>query len=233
MGLLDRLRGRRDGGEGHGNGGGTAASAAGSPTQTGPPADTGSPTDAAAGAPAASAPGPAPVAVAAWTGLPPIQRTTGADRTGVADAAFGGRLPTWQDPSFSRAPSPAVLDPGAGDSLLSGAFDASARRTSSSSVSSSTPLARPAGAPPVQRMPVAPLRAIPADAPATATAPTAPTGSAPRARGGTSSTPGRAAASGPARTAAPSSTAPAAAPVQRARAGGAAAPPGGACGAAP
>lgn len=170
MGLLDRLRGRRDGGEGNGNGGGTAASAADSPAETGPPADTGSRPDPGAGERAASAPGPAPVAVAAWTGLPPIQRATGADRTGVADAAFGGRLPTWQDPSFTRAPSPGVLDPAAGDSLLSGAFDASARQTSS------TPLTRPAGPLPVQRMPVAPLRAIPADAPAAATAPTAPTG---------------------------------------------------------
>ncbi|MGW5787731.1 hypothetical protein ACWEWK_27545 [Streptomyces sp. NPDC003757] len=97
------------------------------------------------------------MAVAAWTGLPSIQRATGAARTGVADAGFGGRLPTWQNPSFTRAPSPAVLNPAAGDSLLSGAFDAPDRRTAS------TPLSPPRGTPPVQRMPVAPLRAIPVD----------------------------------------------------------------------
>ncbi|MET9109841.1 hypothetical protein ABZX29_25135, partial [Streptomyces zhihengii] len=64
--------------------------------------------------------GPAPVVVAAWSGLPPIQRATADGPTGVADAGFGGRLPTWQNPSFSRAPSPAVLDPAAG--LLPGAL---------------------------------------------------------------------------------------------------------------
>ncbi|MZE48270.1 hypothetical protein GTY49_36125, partial [Streptomyces sp. SID5477] len=114
------------------------------------------------------------------TGLPPIQRATGAARTGVADAGFGGRLPTWQNPSFTGAPSPAVLNPASGDSLLSGAFGTPARPTPS------TPLASPAGAPPVQRMPVAPLRAIPADG----SAPAAPTGPVPGVRGGSSGLPG-------------------------------------------
>ncbi|MFD9026687.1 hypothetical protein ACFVY5_19640, partial [Streptomyces parvulus] len=125
-------------------------------------------TDAGSGA----HPPAAPTAVAAWTGLPPIQRATGAARAGVADAGFGGRLPTWQNPSFTGAPSPAVLNPAAGDSLLSGAFDSSASRNAP---------ARPVqGTAPVQRMPVAPLRAIPADTSTTA----APTGQVPGTRGG-------------------------------------------------
>ncbi|NDZ74210.1 hypothetical protein G3I36_24885, partial [Streptomyces sp. SID10362] len=164
MGFLDRLRGRRDD-VGDGDGGEGALSAAPSPD---PGAD-GS-TASTAGPASGPASGPAPVAVAAWTGLPPIQRATGAARTGVADAGFGGRLPTWQNPSFTSAPSPAVLNPAAGDSLLSGAFGTPARQPSS------TRLASPSGPPPVQRMPVAPLRAIPAETSETG-APSAPTGS--------------------------------------------------------
>ncbi|MCZ0997144.1 hypothetical protein O1M63_01970 [Streptomyces mirabilis] len=46
---------------------------------------------------------------AAWPALPPIQRAT--DRPGsVADAGFGGRLTTWQNPSFTGTLSHAVLD---------------------------------------------------------------------------------------------------------------------------
>ncbi|MFC9059938.1 hypothetical protein ACFTXB_18055, partial [Streptomyces sp. NPDC057074] len=162
MGFLDRLRGRRDDVEG--SGGETT-----SPVVSARPLpEAGDGPDAGSGANAPSA----PTAVAAWAGLPPIQRATGAARAGVADAGFGGRLPTWQNPSFTGAPSPAVLNPAAGDSLLSGAFDSSRHDAA----------ARPApvvGTAPVQRMPVAPLRAIPADTPATA----APTGQVPGARG--------------------------------------------------
>ncbi|MFE1991635.1 hypothetical protein ACFW6W_09000, partial [Streptomyces parvulus] len=159
MGFLDRLRGRRDGVDG---GGGETASPV---VSARPLPDAGDGPDAGSGANAPAT----RTAVAAWTGLPPIQRATGAARAGVADAGFGGRLPTWQNPSFTGAPSPAVLNPAAGDSLLSGAFDSSASRNAP---------ARPVqGTAPVQRMPVAPLRAIPADT-------AAPAGEVPGARGG-------------------------------------------------
>ncbi|MER7187444.1 hypothetical protein ABT404_49655, partial [Streptomyces hyaluromycini] len=71
---------------------------------------------------------------AAWSGLPPIQRALGTGGP-VADAGFGGRLPTWQNPSFTATRSHAVLDgessarlaggglagtPGAGAGAMSG-----------------------------------------------------------------------------------------------------------------
>ncbi len=48
---------------------------------------------------------------ASWSGLPPIRRALASGRqSGVADAGFGGRLPTWQNPSFMVMASHAVLD---------------------------------------------------------------------------------------------------------------------------
>ncbi|MZE68493.1 hypothetical protein GTW93_05815, partial [Streptomyces sp. SID5789] len=97
----------------------------------------------------------------------------------MADAGFGGRLPTWQNPSFTGAPSPAVLDPSSGDGMLSGAVGTPSRPAAGlEHPARSLPSASPSAAPPVQRMPVAPLRAIPADTPT----PTASTAQAPGAR---------------------------------------------------
>ncbi|WP_416963245.1 hypothetical protein, partial [Streptomyces sp. Agncl-13] len=50
------------------------------------------------------------MALAAWPGLPPIQRASAVGGTGVADAGFGARLPTWQNPSFTGTGFRAVLD---------------------------------------------------------------------------------------------------------------------------
>ncbi|WP_252947919.1 hypothetical protein, partial [Streptomyces sp. CHA3] len=46
-----------------------------------------------------------------WSGLPPVQLAARAGGAGVADNAFGGTLPTWQNPSFTVTASPAVLNP--------------------------------------------------------------------------------------------------------------------------
>ncbi|MER6853670.1 hypothetical protein ABT333_39325, partial [Streptomyces flaveolus] len=165
MGFLDRLRGRQ---------GGTGGADSESPAPHGDaPSTAGTPSTASPAEVPATAGVPAPpVAVAAWTALPPIQRSTGGRRPGVADAGFGGRLPTWQNPSFSGAPSPAVLDPAAGHGLLSGAFAEPARPGAESGPRTrGLPPASPAGAPAVQRMPVAPLRAIPGTPASSAAAP--------------------------------------------------------------
>ncbi|MER6908642.1 hypothetical protein ABT322_33925, partial [Streptomyces flaveolus] len=145
MGFLDRLRGRQ---------GGTGGADSESPAPHGDaPSTAGTPSTASPAEVPATAGVPAPpVAVAAWTALPPIQRSTGGRRPGVADAGFGGRLPTWQNPSFSGAPSPAVLDPAAGHGLLSGAFAEPARPGAESGPRTrGLPPASPAGAPAVQR----------------------------------------------------------------------------------
>ncbi|MDV6289362.1 hypothetical protein R2F25_20790 [Streptomyces sp. UP1A-1] len=123
MGFLDRLRGRGTGSDGaatsgHGPTASTSTPGTAGTAGTGdvPGASGGTGASDVSGAPdgsgAVGAVAP-PVAVAAWTGLPPIQRATGDRRAGVADSGFGGRLPTWQNPSFSGVPSPAVLDPAA------------------------------------------------------------------------------------------------------------------------
>ncbi|MGW3853083.1 hypothetical protein ACWD74_39605, partial [Streptomyces fagopyri] len=59
-----------------------------------------------------------PVRAAAWPSLPPLQRAT-AGRGSVADSGFGGRLTTWQNPSFTGTLSHAVLD-GAPGGLVRG-----------------------------------------------------------------------------------------------------------------
>ncbi|MET8756128.1 hypothetical protein ABZW32_39460, partial [Streptomyces sp. NPDC004667] len=156
MAFLDRLRGRRNDGGGEASGGSPAPGTRG--TQT-----AGSAGDTAPGPSAASA---TPVAVAAWFGLPPLRRTAADGPAGVADAAFGRRLPTWQDPSFTRRSSPAVLDPSAAGALLSGAPHGAARPVPGlERPAPALPSGRPAGAPAVQRMPVAPLRAVPVGTP--------------------------------------------------------------------
>ncbi|MGW7283553.1 hypothetical protein ACWGIV_35905, partial [Streptomyces sp. NPDC054844] len=200
MGFLDRLRGRRDGvrdGVGGSVGGGIGGGADTPPAEApGGPGTGGSTSRTPAPAPG---PAPAPVAVAAWTGLPPIQRATGNARTGVADAGFGGRLPTWQNPSFTGAPSPAVLNPAAGSGMLSGAFGESAQPVAGPGRPvRALPSAPPAGAAPVQRMPVAPLRAIPAATAPSAPGPTASPSTVPGAASASPAAPGhRARAPGP------------------------------------
>ncbi|MEU9785041.1 hypothetical protein AB0H92_29460, partial [Streptomyces phaeochromogenes] len=66
--------------------------------------------------------------VGGWVGLPPIQRAA-VGRTGVADSGFGGRLSTWQNPSFTGTLSHAVLDAAPGG-LVRNALTTSARPVS-------------------------------------------------------------------------------------------------------
>ncbi|MEV7546559.1 hypothetical protein AB0O29_28995, partial [Streptomyces sp. NPDC089915] len=98
---------------------GGSSAAGGAPAGPAPVRDAGA---VAADGGAGPVPAAAPVVLAAWTGLPPLRPATGERTPGVADAGFGGRLPTWQNPSFTRAPSPSVLDPAAGHGLLSAAL---------------------------------------------------------------------------------------------------------------
>ncbi|GAA3074407.1 hypothetical protein GCM10020000_69260 [Streptomyces olivoverticillatus] len=140
MGFLDRLRGR--GGRGLPGGSDNRA-------DSGVGAAEVLPTSGAASA-------------TAWSGLPPLQRSVADGRAGVADAGFGKRLPTWQNPSFTGARSRiGVLDTAVGG-LLSGAMTDTARPV--------TGLERPLGTlfratalpdPTVQRAPAAPLWAVP------------------------------------------------------------------------
>ncbi|MCZ9346530.1 hypothetical protein NGM37_53370, partial [Streptomyces sp. TRM76130] len=111
----------------------------------------------------AAAPAPMPVARAAWASLPPIQRSATAP-AGVADRGFGGRLPTWQNPSFARTSPLGVLDP-APERLLppteaaTGSPVTGLERTASALP---RPAAAAASGPAVQRAPAVPLRAVPA-----------------------------------------------------------------------
>lgn len=109
----------------------------------------------------------APVRTAAWPALPPIQRATSRPSWPVADAGFGGRLSTWQNPTFAGTLSHAVLD-GAPGGLVEGVLTASARPSEGLELPTlDLPVARPAeeagdptggeGAPAVQRAAV-PLR---------------------------------------------------------------------------
>ncbi|MFE2473505.1 hypothetical protein [Streptomyces mirabilis] len=81
---------------------------------------------------------------AAWPALPPIQRAT--DRPGaVADAGFGGRLTTWQNPSFTGTLAHAVLD-GAPGGLVKGLLAAPVGPASGLELPSlSLPVAAPRG----------------------------------------------------------------------------------------
>lgn len=166
MGLFDRLRGGGGGGPERGSGSGSAAASASGPAGASAPADGTdarvSDTSAADGAGRGA--GARVVRPAAWPALPPIQRAT--DRPGaVADAGFGGRLTTWQNPSFTGPLSHAVLD-GAPGGLVKGLLAAPVGPASGLELPSlSLPVALPVesgeetGALPVQRMssPVAAL----------------------------------------------------------------------------
>ncbi|KJY24496.1 hypothetical protein VR46_42365, partial [Streptomyces sp. NRRL S-444] len=66
---------------------------------------------------------------AGWSALPPIQRVTAGAAGPVAESGFGGRLTTWQDPSFRGTLSHAVLD-GAPGGLVKGVLTASAKPSS-------------------------------------------------------------------------------------------------------
>ncbi|MBX9367055.1 hypothetical protein, partial [Streptomyces sp. WAC04114] len=102
-----------------------------------------------------------PAVTASWSGLPPIRRALASGQgSGVADAGFGGRLPTWQNPSFMGMTSHAVLD-GRSSAVLG---DAPRRPTSGRPVSGLerragalplVPLAPSAGSEPVPQRPPA------------------------------------------------------------------------------
>ncbi|MFD6379659.1 hypothetical protein ACFWFS_22305, partial [Streptomyces albidoflavus] len=147
MGFLERLRGRRGG------------------TPETPGADFAGPAPAAPARPVAEAsPAPAPV-VPSWSGLPPVQLAARAGGAGVADNAFGGTLPTWQNPSFTATASPAVLNPAAGAGLLPGALGTSGTPvTGMERPAGPMPTAAPAAGTPAPRPPAAPLRALPGTA---------------------------------------------------------------------
>ncbi|MDU0302976.1 hypothetical protein NUG23_21640, partial [Streptomyces sp. PAL114] len=89
----------------------------------------------------------APARTAAWPGLPPIQRATARPSWPVADAGFGGRLSTWQNPAFAGTLSHAVLD-GAPGGLVEGVLTASARPSPGLELPAlSLPVAAPPGEP--------------------------------------------------------------------------------------
>lgn len=107
MGFLERFRGGRGGGRGDGS----------APS---PAADTAAPTTTGGGGAPVSDAGAAPrVVAAAWPTLPPIQRAAAGRTSGVADAGFGGRLATWQNPSFTGTGFHAVLDAAPGGLMSS------------------------------------------------------------------------------------------------------------------
>ncbi|NBM20657.1 hypothetical protein, partial [Streptomyces sp. GC420] len=72
---------------------------------------------------------PNAVRTAAWPELPPIQRATTGSAAPVADPGFGGRLTTWQNPSFMGTLNHAVLD-GAPGGLVKGVLATSAEPAS-------------------------------------------------------------------------------------------------------
>ena len=101
-----------------------------------------------------------PVVAAAWPTLPPIQRALAPGRDGVVDPGFSGRLPTWQNPSFTSTASHTVLD-GRSAALLGDATLRSSGMPTSGleHPTGALPLAGPT--PMVQRAPAIPLRALP------------------------------------------------------------------------
>ncbi|MBK3637888.1 hypothetical protein JHN52_34370, partial [Streptomyces sp. MBT97] len=131
MGFLERLRGRRGDEAGRGPGptppagtGGPATAAAPAASSSTAGASTAGSSAAGSSSEAASAAvgdgGAAPrVVAAAWPTLPPIQRAAHRGPSGVADAGFGGRLATWQNPSFTGTGFRAVLDAAPGGSMSS------------------------------------------------------------------------------------------------------------------
>src|SRR4051794_12801106 len=102
-----------------------------------------------------------PVA-ASWPALAPIQRALGATTGpgGVADAAFGGRLLTWQNPSFMGTASHSVLD-GRSSALLAGSAPRTSARPTPGLERPSPALPLAGSEPAVQRAPAVPLRALP------------------------------------------------------------------------
>ncbi|WP_420877040.1 hypothetical protein, partial [Streptomyces ossamyceticus] len=85
--------------------------------------------------------------MAGWVRLAPIQRAAVRDAA-VADTGFGGRLTTWQNPSFTGALSHAVL-PDAPSGLVKDVLTVSARPTSGLELPSLTlPVARADAEPP-------------------------------------------------------------------------------------
>ena len=103
-----------------------------------------------------------PVVAASWPGLPQIQRAVVSGRAEVADARFGGRLPTWQNPSFTSTASPTVLDGRASATLGGDAPRTAVGRpvTGLERHAGALPLADPVSG--VQRAPAVPLRVLPA-----------------------------------------------------------------------
>ena len=156
MGFLDRLRGRAErsvAGGGANSGAGTGVGEAQGSVDA-----SGSAGPVSSGSTASTASAPA-VALAAWPGLPPIQRASAVGGTGVADAGFGARLPTWQNPSFTGAGFRAVLDAERSARIAGASMPASSARAVPS-------LGQPAGELPLagrplvaQPGPVVPLRA--------------------------------------------------------------------------
>ncbi|MCO6711562.1 hypothetical protein KQH23_03045, partial [Streptomyces sp. CHB19.2] len=118
-----------------------------------------------------------------WSGLPPVQLAARAGGAGVADNAFGGTLPTWQNPSFTVTASPAVLNPAAGAGLLPGALGTSGTPvTGMERPVGPLPSGAPAVDTPAARPPAAPLRALPGTASAQGSGGSAPVRPSPGAR---------------------------------------------------
>ncbi|MGI5519182.1 hypothetical protein [Streptomyces sp. CA-106131] len=151
MGFLDRFRDRRSG------------SAMGG-TPTGTDAGTQSATDGStAGGSIPAAEEARLLPAAAWPALPPIQRAVAGGTSGVADPGFGGRLATWQNPSFTGTLSHAVLDGGlgslVGDLLSSRSHPAAPLPQSFPALPVPAP-PRPADPAPQPAAPAAPARGI-------------------------------------------------------------------------
>ncbi|UYM25581.1 hypothetical protein NQP46_28670 [Streptomyces albus] len=121
--------------------------------------------------------------VPSWSGLPQVQLAARAGGAGVADNAFGGTLPTWQNPSFTVTASPAVLNPAAGAGLLPGALGTSGTPvTGMERPVGPLPSGAPAVDTPAARPPAAPLRALPGTASAQGSGGSAPVRPSPGAR---------------------------------------------------
>ncbi|RSR95965.1 hypothetical protein EF917_24515, partial [Streptomyces sp. WAC00469] len=173
MGILDRFRGRAQAEDG-------AANTAPEATASGTAAGGTLPPD---GAPDLPDGGVRPAVPGAWQGLPPLQRALAPARGPVADSGFGGRLPTWQNPSFVGTVSHAVLD-GRSDTVLGGRAPHPVPGSPVPGLEQpAAPLPSWVREPAVQRAPAVPLRwLVPGDAPS-------PAGREPGAGGGASARP--------------------------------------------